>query len=184
MINEDVRHIIETELQDGEELLWAGKPNRALDYYYICMFALSCLGVYLFVTLELRITEPIQQLLGQFPWGAPVFLGVVFLSAIRFWFIKTEIYAVTNKHVFIHSMIPSRHIHKIPFSSVTKVKRSFFSGRDTINLTLKGTDALSSKTPIASVTVGFWTRVVVQLKQVSNPRILLELIYKQMEATS
>jgi len=184
MINEDVRHIIEPELLEGEELLWADKPIRALDYYYILMFVVSCLGVYLFITLELRITKPVRQLLEQFSWGAPVFLSVVFLSAIRYWFIKTEVYAITNKNVFIHSMIPSRHIHKIPFSSVTKVKRSFFSGRDTINLTLKGIDAFNSKAAIASVSVGFWTRVVVQIKQISNPRIPLELISKQMETTS
>lgn len=183
MINEEVRHLIEPELVEGEELLWADRPITALDYYYILLFILSIAGIYLFINVEWPMTELIRELIDQYPWALPLILSVSFIFAIRYWFIKTEVYAITNKNVFIHSMIPTRYTHKIPFSSVIKAKQSFFSGRDTINLTLKGKDARKSKTPIVTITLGFSTRVIVQIKQVSNPRVPLEIISNHMEAT-
>ena len=184
MINEDVREIVEAELRDGEELLWANRPIRALDYNYILLFILSIFGVYLVVSLEWLITEPISEIKNEFPWVLPLIFGVTFLSTIRFWLIKSEVYAITNKNIFIYSTIPTKNIHKVPFKSLTKVKQSFFFGSNTINLTLKGKDAYNSQVPVFRITFGFWTRVIVQLKQLSNPRVPFDIISKHMDAAS
>jgi len=109
VINEDVRHIVEAELVEGERLLWADKPSKFpiewLDVFTLA-FYLYFLGL-TYVSLEnfIEIAREILPVYGKYLpllWVAYVcFLAcrVVLRMLRRNW----SVYGVTNGRIFIKS---------------------------------------------------------------------------------
>ena len=125
MINEDVREIIEAELQPGEKLLWADKPARfpfmvdALVGFFTVFFG-AILLVLILVTQLVSGDELSPRYLGPFVFYPLGILGIIiciFFSMYCFSLFQRpnkEIYAVTSERGII--MRPKKTISISPAS--------------------------------------------------------------------
>ena len=122
MIDPDIRHIIEAELAEGEELLWAESPQR--HSYVILLSALAwCLifgGVFLLPSIWAIIkndpsglifdlngvpASQIEDTRVLIPWAVFTSLIITAYPAICFHQSRRygySTYALSNKHVYIH----------------------------------------------------------------------------------
>ncbi|MEP6343243.1 MAG: hypothetical protein ABJ275_08005 [Maricaulaceae bacterium] len=123
MINEDVRHIIEPELAEGEELLWADKPANGFDMSILVGFAIV---VVLFFFLRDSIFPDIFK-----GWRNPnvgVFVATAFIFFGVMWSIRAcvlpryESYFLTNHRIVIDRNVFPRQRALIPIEALDRVK--------------------------------------------------------------
>lgn len=142
MINDDVRHIIEPELDASEELLWADRPVKLMltpIEKILCAFMLlwTVISGLIFVihffpiqtSYEIKsngVLENITPFKYALTYSLFLLVGLVML-AFFFWsaFERTrQFYAVTNLRLIIVSTIPFRKIISLPPQATLQIERS------------------------------------------------------------
>lgn len=115
-INEDIRRIVEAELQAGEKLLWADKPDlntvkEKTIKKYILVFLLLTIVLAFVSVFEFRQGEDISAIIGILV--AIVMYGICAFQMIReLYWVKIHdmkiIYGLTEKRIVVVSKIPDR----------------------------------------------------------------------------
>lgn len=114
MINEDVRHIIEAELTEGEELLWADKPSafpiNIFDVCAVIFFLWFAIVMYNINYTSFSANKYFTVIMGVMPF----YLGLVALTPILRAFLRSrEVYAITSKRVLLQSYVLKRSFKSI-----------------------------------------------------------------------
>lgn len=168
MINEDIRHSVEAELREGEELLWADRPNvdiikrKAIYVYGFTLFLMLAICIFV-VFLNDSDSDAFVSI-----------VSFVTISGIAFWVVRksvlneldkaNNIYAVTSKVVLIKGSSKKNKItlmERIPFEEIKHVHEKNIAGGKSITLVLKGgpipnikniiIDGLPKESSVASV---------------------------------
>lgn len=145
MIDESVRHIVEPELREGEELLWVGQSDlkklrhkATLMQSFVALFiALIMFGMFYLLTQETGLIE--------------ISIVALMLAGILIWQLKKafktadelakNIYAATNTDFITIGYDPdtgSKFVDRVPYTAMKAVHKMSIAKGASITFVLKG----------------------------------------------
>lgn len=141
VINEDIRHIVEAELREGEELLWADK-SRKLSFSvmeksiigFLVFWLACCFLIVLPITLlgdePYKVTvNGVEKFVGLWEYLMflsifPAFALLMFAWVLGFAYLRTgHFYAITDKRVFIISKLFGKRVASFHPDKLGKIQR-------------------------------------------------------------
>ena len=183
MINENIRHIIEAELQSDEKLLWADKPSQfpfSGKYFFVLLFVVIWCSLTLPVTMLLFLGSVPTEQMRDGPGAGLLFkvipllfwgFGLLMLfMASRFFFAPSrQIYGLTDRRAIIVERFLTSGVHTIHKEELSEIVREGHADC--------GSLIIRKRVHLAPRGWPYYQRMGLGFYKIKNPKLVENLIH-------